>query len=637
NMTPKSTILRALIKAYGVTAKGTMRNIKVIRHGKVHKELDLYNYLQSGQNVNDITLKDGDNIFVGPRLNTISLEGEVLNPLKYELKEGESLTDLIKFSNGLLTTSSIDRVKIERILPLEERTSPVVYSRIIDLPFTHIKNGKVKVNPIKLFDRDIVTIFPIPKILTEYVVMHGAVYRKGRYSFFKGMKVSDLISKSGGLLADAFLQKIELIRTYPDMRTEYFNLDLSEGESMDFELNTMDSINIYSKWNLKNKDILLITGYINRPGFVLLNDSMRVSDLIFSRGGIEDSKQRKQTLLKRADVIRLNEDGLTTKIISINLGKALQGDKDNDILLKDSDHLKIYPMNVVFEQHKVSISGYIKEEGTYNLSSNMTVEDLILSAKGFKEGAYQLKAEVFRRSKEGGLISKVYEVLLSKDVFSNNSNKKNQFFLKDRDHIVIRRDPDKKNLKTVYIAGAVKFPGIYSLVKNGETLRSLINRSGGLTDEAFVDGIEFVRDSLQIYSDFKKSINGNMKNDIVLKHGDKISIPTHPSTVTVEGFVYTPGLLSYRSDWSLDDYIEAAGGIIREFDYDVGQVVVYYPGGNAKTDGWFFSPTIKEGSRIVINKIKKDNREGLFRGEIKDWLTIIGSTVTIIYLLSGVN
>ena len=636
NLTPKSTILTSLIRARGVTAKGTLRNIKVVRNGKVYKQLDLYNYLQTGQNVGDILLQDGDNVFVGPRLNTVSLEGEVLNPLKYELKENENLSHLIKYSNGLLTTSSIDRIKIERIMPMEERISPIVYSKILDLPFTAIENKKVKVNPIKLFDRDIVTIFSIPKILTDYVVMNGAVYRKGRYSHYKGMKLSNLLLKSGGLLADAFLEKIEIIRTYPDMRTEYFNLDIENGKNFNFELNTLDSINIFSKWDLKSKSYVLVTGYIQKPGFTLLSDSMRVSDLIFSRGGIEDIKQRKQTLLSRADIVRLNNDGLTTKIIPISLEKALNGDKGHDILLKDSDHLRIYDMNVIYEQSEVNISGFIKEEGTYNLSTNMTVEDLILSAKGFKEGAYKLKAEVFRKSKQDGMISKVYEIELTNNIFSSNKNTKTPFYLFDKDHIVIRRDPDKTPLKTAYLSGAVKFPGIYSLVKHNETLRSLIDRAGGLTEEAFMDGIVFERDSTYIYSDFAKAIKGNKRNDIILKHGDKISIPTHPSTVSVEGFVYTPGLLSYRNDWGLDDYIEAAGGIRQELEYEVGQVVVYYPGGNAKTDGWFFSPSVKEGSRIVINKTKSDDRVGLFRSEIKDWLTIIGSTVTIIYLLSGV-
>ncbi|MBN2789763.1 MAG: SLBB domain-containing protein [Candidatus Delongbacteria bacterium] len=637
NLTPKSTILTSLIRAHGVTAKGTLRNIKVIRNGKIYSELDLYDYLLTGQNVNDVMLKDGDNVFVGPRLNTVSLEGEVLKPLKYELKENETLRDIIKYANGLLSTSSVDRVKIERIMPMEERTTPVVYSKILDLEFTYMENGILKVNPIKLHDRDVITVFSIPKILTEYVVMNGAVYRKGRYSFKDGMKLNDLIAKSGGLLADAFLDKIELIRTYPDMRTEYFNFSIADGKNLNFELNTLDSINIYSKWDLKRKSYVLVTGYIQKPGFTILSDSMRVSDLIFSRGGIEDDKQKKQTLLKRADVIRLNEDGLTTSIIPINLKKALAGDLQDDILLKDSDHLRIYDMNVVYEQSEVSISGFVKEEGTYPMSSNMTVEDLILTAKGFREGAYKYKAEVFRKNKNEGMISKVYDVVLSKDIFSSERNDKVQFFLMDKDHVVIRRDPDKENLKTVYISGQIKFPGLYSLIQNGETLRSLINRAGGLAEDSFIDGTEFLRDSTYIYSDFSKAISGSIKNDIVLKHGDKITIPSHPSTVSVEGFVYTPGLLSYRNDWSLYDYIEAAGGTRNELEYEVGQIVIYYPGGNAKTDGWFFSPSVKEGSKIVVNKIQKDNNIGLFRAEIKDWLTIIGSTVTIIYLLSGVN
>jgi hypothetical protein len=89
-------------------------------------------------------------------------------------------------------------------MPPEKRTSPVVYSTLINGDFTIVKDGKISVNPIKLYDRDIVKVFSIPRVLTEYVVLSGAVYRKGRYGFTQGMTLQDLITKSGGMLADAY-------------------------------------------------------------------------------------------------------------------------------------------------------------------------------------------------------------------------------------------------------------------------------------------------------------------------------------------------------------------------------------------------------------------------------------------------
>jgi len=360
-LSPNSTMISALIYAKGVTSKGSLRNIELIRDGKVYKVFDVYDYLQTGKEVNDIPLKNGDNIFVGTRKNTISLEGEVLFPLKYELKESESLADLIKFSGGLLATAAVDKIQVERIAPLEQRVSPIVYTTIFDADFTKVEDGKITVLPIELYDRDVVKVHSLPKIMMNYVAINGAVFRKGRYHFDKGMTLEDLLQKSGGIMADAYMNKIELVRTLPDQNKEYVSLDLSKNECFDIELNNLDSVNIKSKWDLLSKKVVIISGYIQQPGFEYLADSTRVSDLIFSRGGILDEWRKNRTYLLRAELTRYNPDGVTTKIINLNLEKILSGDKEEDILLKDGDQLRIYDHYMVYREGDVEISGYVEK------------------------------------------------------------------------------------------------------------------------------------------------------------------------------------------------------------------------------------------------------------------------------------
>ncbi|MFO7810794.1 MAG: SLBB domain-containing protein, partial [Candidatus Delongbacteria bacterium] len=181
-----STILDVLKQAKGVTAKGTLRDIVLIRGSKKLLHFDVYDYLMTGKTVEDVTLKEGDNIFVGPRKGTVELTGEVLKPLKYELKRNEDLSHLIKYSGGLLPTAAIDQISIERIMPFENRTGPVVTTKIYDHDFTYLSDGKVKVVPVKLFNHDVVKVFQVPKLLTDYVAIGGAVYRKGKYSFKDG-------------------------------------------------------------------------------------------------------------------------------------------------------------------------------------------------------------------------------------------------------------------------------------------------------------------------------------------------------------------------------------------------------------------------------------------------------------------
>jgi len=634
-LSPNSTVISALIAARGVTSKGTLRSIELIRGGKVIKIFDVYDYLQTGKEVNDIVLRDGDNIFVSSRKNTIHLEGEVLFPLKYELKDGESLNDLIRFSGGLLATAAIDKIQIERIVPLEQRKSPIVYTTIFDSDFTEVQDNKIKISPIKLYDRDIVKVHALPKIMMNYLAINGAVFRKGRYHFEKGMTVNDLINKSGGLLADAYVDKIELIRTLPDQNKEYISLNLSNEKSFSYELNNLDSVNIKSKWELLSKKVVVINGYIKEPGFEYLADSTRVSDLIFSRGGILDEWRKNRTYLLRAELTRYNPDGVTTKIINLNLEKILEGDKFEDILLKDGDQLRIFDHYMIYREGKVNITGYVKNEGEYKLSSDMTIEDLILKANGFREGAYEYKAIVFRMNTFTGLsdsLSQVYEVELNKDFLKNRDIAKSNFILKDNDHIVIRRSPYFRELRKVTISGEVLFPGLYTLVSKDESMRDLIERAGGLTSEAFIDGVILSRDSVKIVSDFRRAYEKDKKYGIILKNNDDIHIPKHPGTVTVEGFVYTPGLVKYRTDWSIGNYIEAAGGKVVDADYKGGTAVMYYPGGNAKLDkGWFSSPEVKEGSRIVIPKVKKEAEKN-WRAEVRNWIGLFTSAVTLVLL-----
>ena len=637
-LSPHSTIFSALYEAKGVTAKGSLRDIKVIRRGKVIKTFDLYDYLLTGKNVNDITIKDNDNIFVSTRKSTITLQGEILKPFKYELIEGENLADIIMFSGGLVTTASTEKIQIERITPFKDRKKGPVFSTLIDVDFTIKRNDKIFVNPFKLYDHDVITVYPIKRILTDYVAITGAVFNRGRYSFESGMKISDLVKKTGGLLADAYFDKIELVRNFPDKTSEYISLNLHKD--MGFELNTLDSINIYSKWNLQSQNVVIISGYIKRPGFHFLSDSTRVSDLIFSRGGLQDKWRKDRTYMLRAEMTRFNDDGLSTRIIHIDLNKVLSGDKSEDILLKDGDKIRIYNINVIHKYPKVSISGFVKREGEYKLSENMTVEDIVLMASGFMEGAFEYEAEIFRMNTEAqkeDFLSSVFRIKLDKDFLKTNNFTKSSFYLKDKDHVVIRRNPYFQELRKVHLNGEVKFPGVYTLIEKDETVSMLAKRAGGLSSEAFIQGLEFKRDTVRIVSDFKAVLEGREKYDIVLKNGDKIFIPKHPGTVSVEGYVYTPGLIKFRKDWNLDDYIEAAGGEIHNNEYEPGKPVIYYPGGNAKVDnGWFFSPSVKEGSRIVISKSKK-NPEFDWRLEIRNWVGVATSTLTLVLLISTLS
>jgi polysaccharide biosynthesis/export protein len=635
-----STVFTALYNSGGPTAKGTLRDIRVIRDGKIVSTIDIYDYLLTGNKVNDIILKNGDNILVQPRFSAVKLEGEVNNKSIYELKPDETMADLMKFSGGIRITAQLARFQVVRILPFEKRTSDIMHSKeVLEYRLGRSENEKVIIDPVKVKDGDIVTIFPISNILINYVNIEGPVLLPGKYSLDNNMTVKSFIDKAGGLLPETYLEKAHLTRTMPDLTTKLFDIDLRDAKSLGFKLESSDVLKIYSIWELITKNKVTISGHVKKVGTITLDEGAKISDLIQMAGGLEDEVFRKKTHLERADLIRLNEDGITTKIIPVNLRKILEGDKAEDMVLLNKDHLKVYSIDITVFPKTVTIKGLVKKPGTFDLSSNMTPEDLILQAGGFEKGAYIYEAEIFRidpyNVKPEKLIS-AHKKKIDLNFFrSETSRPLDQFTLEDNDLVIVRKHPDFQFQRNVELKGEVRFPGTYSLMKEKETLAEVIERAGGLKNEAFPQGILFNRGEKQVLSNFEKVTHGSRGGELMLQHGDVITIPKHPGVVSVEGFVFSPGLVKYESSWSLSDYVAAAGGVMVDDNYEKGETVVYYPGGAAKVDGWLFSPSVKEGSRIVVKKEKKpEEKEGT---SLKDWVAIIASIVTISYYLSNTN
>src|SRR3990170_2449747 len=94
------TALTALYAAGGPTETGSLRRIAINRHGRTVATLDVYDYLLRGDATNDVRLESGDVVFVPVHGAHVRLAGEVTRPGTYELKEGETLRDLIASAGG---------------------------------------------------------------------------------------------------------------------------------------------------------------------------------------------------------------------------------------------------------------------------------------------------------------------------------------------------------------------------------------------------------------------------------------------------------------------------------------------------------------------------------------------------------
>jgi len=536
-----SSVFTALYKIGGPTLNGSLRKIELIRNGKIVTEFDLYNYILSGNKGSDIKLQNNDNIFIPKRLSTISLQGEVTTPAVFELTNDETLRELIAYSGGLNTVADPHHVRIERIIPFEKRKKGDNIYQVIDEQLSDISPDKLIINPLKLYNKDFITVYKgnIFKAEKSYISIYGHVKNPGKYNLYQGMRVSDLLLKGGGF------------------SDKYF-----------FE----------------------------------------------------------QTFLNRADLIRYDDRMLKTSIIPLNIGAILNGNKNSDYLLKERDELKIYSIDIIHDNKVVSIFGEVRKEGEYQLSEKMIVNDLVLLSGGYTKKAYPFEIEVFRIDPydiKGDSLVVVYRVETGtgrKDFYKSRSD----FFLQDRDIVVVREYPDYQYQRKVFISGEVFRPGVYPLLRKEEGLRSLIDRAGGLKEESFIEGIELVRDSVRLAADFDKVLNSWIfDNDIKLKGGDSIYVPSHPGVVYIEGAVNNPGAVKFVEGATIRDYIEAAGSFHINADLDI--VVCYGPGGKSKEYKWYKDSVVLEGSRIFVAK-----KEIVEPQQPTDWTDILQTMATVL-------
>jgi polysaccharide export outer membrane protein len=125
----------------------------------------------------------------------------------------------------------------------------------------------------------------------------------------------------------------------------------------------------------------------------------------------------------------------------------------------------------------------------------MTVRDLVLVGGNVMESAYLEKAELVRFNIVGG--KKVETSLVTFDVRrAMDGDPAHNLRLKPFDVVNIKEIPDWKEVRTATIGGAVLFPGAYQLRKE-ERLSSLIERAGGFTEEAYLRGAFFARESVK--------------------------------------------------------------------------------------------------------------------------------------------
>ena len=293
--------------------------------------------------------------------------------------------------------------------------------------------------------------------------------------------------------------------------------------------------------------------------------------------------------------------------------------------------------NSFFETSKtVKINGIVEKPGSYELKSNMTLEDLLFEVGGIEQDNPSFRCEITRLNPSGtyensDIIVKTFDI---NNVESDLKFSKGPrgYALKPFDIVYVRPDPYFSLQESVMIEGGVYYPGEYAMISSNDKVSDLIERAGGLLPDAFLGSSKLIRDSIEVGLAFEKIIkHPRSKYNFVLNPGDKITIGKKPNLIIVEGEVNNPGYFQYVDGYNLKDYIRNAGGLNRNASR-YGHYVIY-PDGLSKSSSFLHrSVKIADGSKIII--LADDMAEKFNITEYLTNVTRIYSDLTQLYLLA---
>jgi len=285
---PFSNLISGLIQAGGIDTTGSLRRIEIKRNGETYNDVDLYSYLIKGELPAKIQLRDQDIVVIPTRFSTVKIDSHVFNPGIFESLPNETLKDMLFYAGGLKPTAS-EKIFVERIIPISLRNQKKINYKNFYINYNNADTCNV-------FDGDNILVSDIHQNIS-YVEIIGQVKRPGKYGFFEGMTLNDLIYLGGGFEDTTFTKSIyskqaEIIRRNPISRYETIvpvNLDgfLDNNNFYDIKLQNLDRFVVHENLNFFERENVKISGEVNIPGsYPIINDNETLKSILFRSGGL---------------------------------------------------------------------------------------------------------------------------------------------------------------------------------------------------------------------------------------------------------------------------------------------------------------------------------------------------------------
>jgi protein involved in polysaccharide export with SLBB domain len=608
-----NTALNALSVSGGPTEIGTVRNIQIIR-GSTKKVLDVYDFMTNPIVQFEFFLQNNDIIYVPAAEKIVTLEGAVNRPMRYELKTGEGVKELIKFAGGLRVDAFTEILQVQRI-----ENNKVVLN---DYSFADVLSGKTK---LELTNGDIVRLKSINSALKAYVRINGAVDYGGDYALATTSTIKALLQKAK-LKPEAKKEQAFLLRKKLDQTAEVISINLENilsGKDKDLALQQEDEVLVYEQARYVDQFKISIVGEVRNP-FVrafAYDKGLTMREALELAGGLKPEASTSGYIYRTDPFNAKKTTYLPVEINASSNEKLLPGDQ-LVVLNKDSYIL----------ESSITISGDVNKPATLRFDNTISIKDLIKIAGGLTISSDPQYVEVFRLGFDVGKAPS--RTLIKVDLNKDQEPASGSFNLQPFDIVVIRKTPEFGLQEAVTITGEVVKQGPFVLESKKYHFSDLIEAAGGFNAVADVYNTSLIR-----YSEDKGLIAFNaeeamkskrdLQKDPILLAGDYIVVPRQDNIVTIDpqgtNYQLAGGQkainLTYQGAGSARWYVKKFGGGFADTKNRKYFRVVHQSGIQEATKEWLFfrkHPKVKSGDRVNIYYLTKEQKD---RKEAKpfDW------------------
>ena len=578
------TALTALYAAGGPSPSGSLRRIDVRRAGNVVAQLDVYDYLLRGDNSRDVRLENGDVLFVHPATRRVALVGAIVRPARYEIQDGETLTDLIRMAGGLLPDASVRRLEVHRILPAADRTPARDRTRL-DVSGPELAAGVVP--PFPIVGGDSIRVLGVERRVRDVVTLQGNVWAPGVFAWRDGMTLRDAMTLAGGLADTADAQdSVFITRLNPDRTRLAITQPLRDatGGFARIALMPADSVRVLRRSQFRTPRTIFISGAVRQPREIPWAEGLTLRRAILEAGGLAewafldeveiarfpegDRSDRLATAMRvPIDSTYLTDRDATGRYLGPQ-GRAGRASGTPEIPLRPYDQVNVLAQSGWERSGGITITGEVRFPGSYAiLRRGETIREIIARAGGLTADAYAEGALYFRRADSASVRAR--NLVLSQ----------------------LRRAESYEIASQA--ARAASQPGSTVTAESGAWMTSLLSAVPN-------DSTDARRISLDLDAAIR---DVRSSSNLAVMSQDEVHIPRRPGTVEVRGLVATPVTVSYRPGLRLSAYIALAGGATSAGDRH--RAFVLQPNGDIEPyrsrrlwlDG---DPVVRPGASVIV-------------------------------------